>query len=131
MWERLFTLSSFILILIIACENAYYEGPENQPVFFEYHYINFAWGVADHGWMIDQEGNIRGYEHPENYRWPDSTGYLRADDLLYNLAQTDTVLETISYKEFKRYTRLISGAAEGALSDYTRRGADMGSSILS
>ena len=124
-------ISAVFVFLIIACEREYYEGPEDQPVYFEYHYINFAWGLIDNGWMIDQEGNVRGFDHPENYRWPDSTGYMSSEDLQYNLTQTDTLLQTVNHKEFKRYTRLIHGAAEGALSDRSRRGADMGSSMLS
>lgn len=125
------SLSVLILVLFTGCEREYYEGPENQPVYFEYHYINFAWGSTDNGWMIDNEGNVRGYDHPENYRWPDSEGYLSSEDLQYNLDQTDTLLHNIRYKELERYTRLISGAAEGSLSDRTQRGADMGSSFLS
>ena len=123
--------SVLFFVLVMACEREYYEGPEDQPVYFEYQYINFAWGVAFNGWMIDNEGNVRGYDFPENYRSPDSLGYLSTEDLNYNLSQTDTLLQNIKQKELERYTRLISGAADGALSDRTTRGADMGASILS
>lgn len=125
------SLIALLAILITACERVYYEGPEDQPVYFEYHYINHAWGSHDNGWMIDNEGSIRGFDHPENYRWPDSTGYLSTEDLKYNLAQTDTLLNNIKSNELKRYTRLISGAAAGNVSDHRGRGADMGSSLLS
>lgn len=122
---------ALLAIFTIACEREFYDGPEDQPVYFEYHYINHAWGFIDNGWMIDREGNIRGYDHPEDYRWPDSTGYLSSEDLQNNLARTDTLLQNVRAKELKLYTRLISGAAEGNLSEYKRRGADMGSSVLS
>ena len=124
------SISALLVVLIMACEREYYQGPEDQPVYFEYHYINFAWGVADNGWMIDNEGNVRGYDHPEDYRWPDSAGYLSTEDLQYNLSLTDTLIDHIKQKELDRYTGLIAGAADGALSDRTRRGADMGSSML-
>jgi len=119
-----------LVILITACEKEYYEGPEDQPVYFEYHYINHAWGLTDHGWLIDKEGKMRGYDMPENYRWPDSTGHLTLEDLQYNLAQTDTLLLSFKCGEMARYSRLIGGAVEGNLSTSTPRGADMGSSML-
>jgi hypothetical protein len=121
----------FMWIMGTGCEKEYYYGPENQPVYFEHHYINHAWGVADRGWMIDNEGRIRGYDRPENYRWPDSTGHLSFEDLEYNLSQTDTLLFSLNRKELEMHTRLIGGAADGALSDRTQRGADMGSGTLS
>jgi len=113
------------------CEKEYYYGPEDQPVYFEYHYINHAWGVADHGWLIDQEGRMWGFDFPEDYRWPDSTGHMTIEDLEYNLSQADTLLTCLNRKTFMRNIRLIRGAAEGALSESRARGADMGSSILS
>jgi len=124
-------LWALLIILFPACEKEYYEGPEDQAVYFEYHYLNFAWGAKDYGWMIDREGNVRGYENPTEYRWPDSSGYLSSEDLEYNLSLTDTLLHHINAKELERHTKLISGAAEGALSDHSHRGADMGSSTLS
>lgn len=131
MWKCHPCLWALYIILFTACEKEYYEGPLDQAVYFEYHYINFAWGAMDHGWMIDREGNVRGYDHPEDYRWPDSTGYLSSEDLEYNLSLTDTLLHHINARELEHYTKLISGAAEGSLSDHAYRGADMGSSLLS
>jgi len=120
-----------LMILVTGCEKEFYEGPEDQPVYFEYHYINYAWGVADNGWMIDNEGNMLGYNFPADYRFPDSTGHLTFGDLQYNLDQTDTLLLNIKSKELRKYTRLIGGAADGNLGESQSRGADMGSATLS
>jgi len=106
-------------------------APLDQPVFFEYRYLNNAWGVADRGWLIDSEGQQREFDFPEEYRWPDSTGHISLEDLTHNLGQTDTLLQVISRKKFNKYTRLISGAADGSLSEWKVVGADMGSSTLS
>lgn len=119
-----------LVVLGGSCEKEYYYGPEDQPVYFEYHYVNNAWGVADNGWLVDQEGNMRGFDFPEDYRWPDSGGYLSMEDLEYNLGQSDTLLRTFKRQEFTSYSRLIGGAAEGPLSESRARGADMGSSSL-
>ena len=118
-------------IMGTGCEKEYYYGPEDQPVYFEYHYINQAWGVADNGWLIDNEGKVWGYDRPEDYRWPDSTGHLTFEDLEYNLAQADTLLLSFKCNELEKYTRLIRGAADGHLSESRTRGADMGSACLS
>jgi hypothetical protein len=119
-----------LLFLGASCEKEYYFGPEDQPVYFEYHYVNNAWGVADNGWLVDQEGNMRGFDFPEDYRWPDSEGYLSLEDLEYNLGQTDTLLRTFKRQEFTSYSRLIGGASRGPLSESRVRGADMGSASL-
>ena len=129
-----FSLTISMVLLWIAatgCEKEYYYGPEDQPVYFEYHYINHAWGVADNGWMIDLEGRMLGYDRPTDYRWPDSNGHLSLGDLNYNLSQADTLLLTVKRKEFERHSRLIGGAASGTLSDRSPKGADMGSATFS
>jgi hypothetical protein len=106
-------------------------APFDQPVFFEYRYLNNAWGVADQGWLIDSQGKQRGFDFPEEYRWPDSTGHISLEDLNHNLGQTDTLIQVVSRKKFDKYARLIRGAAEGSLGERRQVGADMGSATLS
>jgi len=130
----LMKLSIRMLVLVLlstACEKTNYEGPEDQPVYFEYHYINHAWGYTENGWVIDNESKMWGYDLPEHYRWPDSTGHLSHEDLQYNLDQADTLLLSFKCNEMEKYTKLIGGAAEGNISEPKSRGADMGASILS
>ena len=40
-----------LFLLLLACEKNGYNAPEEQPVYFEYHYVNFAWGLQDQGWL--------------------------------------------------------------------------------
>jgi hypothetical protein len=122
---------SLLAALGSGCEKEYYLAPVDQPVYFEYHYRNHAWGEADNGWLIDNEGKQRGFNFPEDYRWPDSTGHISLMDLTYNLGQTDTLLHSFSRKEIEKHTRLIGGATDGILSEFRVRGADMGSATLS
>lgn len=121
----------FLTLLGSSCEKSDYMGPEDQPVFFEYRYVNRAWGVADRGWLIDHEGRLMGFDLPVDYRWPDSTGHVSTADLEYNLSQADTILSIMGAKEFEKHVRMIQGAAEGNLGERRPRGADMGSSYLS
>ena len=122
---------ALMAVLGSGCEKEFYVAPMDQPVVFEYRYLNNAWGVADHGWLIDSEGRQMGFDFPEDYRWPDSTGHLSLEDLTHNLGQTDTLLQVISRKKFDKYVRLIRGAADGSLSERRVVGADMGSATLS
>ena len=39
-------------LLMGACKKEVYIAPEDQPVYFEYHFANFAWGVQDFGWLF-------------------------------------------------------------------------------
>ena len=120
-----------IVMLGSSCEKDPYFGPENQPVYFKYHYVNRAWGVADEGWLIDGEGRMWGFDMPQDFRYPDSAGHLTRADLEHNLGQADTLMRTLKRKEFQKYSRMIGGAAEGHLGERRVRGADMGSSRLS
>ena len=69
-----------------------YEAPVDQAVLFEYRYVNFAWGYAENGWLIDSEGNMRSFSLPENFRLPDSTGYISQEDLDAFVDAMSTVL---------------------------------------
>jgi hypothetical protein len=102
-----------------------------QPIYFEYHYINYAWGYQERGWLIDKDGNVRSFESPDNYRLPDSTGYLSLADLEYNLGLSDSIIATIDKEELEEYIAYIPKAAEGETGKSNNIAADAGSSVLS
>lgn len=108
-----------------------YEAPEDQPVLFEYRYVNLAWGYFENGWLIDSKGNINSYNLPVEFNIPDSNGYISREDLLHNLNQTDSITFTFGTKDLDYYTGLISGAAKGKVGEAESIAADAGSSVLS
>jgi len=120
-----------LAVLIVACEKLEYDAPEDQPLYFEYHYINHAWGFQENGWLIDREGNIRSFDNPEDYRQGVPGAYLSVDDLEYNLGLTDTIVGNVNQDELKKYINYIPQAAEGVISKSTSIAADAGSSVLS
>jgi len=128
---RGYPITVLMLAIIVAGCEPEYDAPEEQPVFFEYHYENFAWGHQENGWLIDKDGVVRSYTLPENFRVPDSTAYMSADDLLFNLSQTDSTLHIINRTELDRYIRLIPGAAEGEVGETRHLAYDAGTSVLS
>ncbi|MCK4745680.1 MAG: hypothetical protein KAT15_01525 [Bacteroidales bacterium] len=121
----------FMALLPVACEELTYDAPEDQPVFFEYNYINHAWGYQHHGWLIDGEGYVRYYNLPESYRFPDSTGYLSLEDLEHNIGLTDSVIEQVDGAELEKYRNYIPGAAKGEIGESSNVAADAGTSMLS
>jgi hypothetical protein len=118
-------------ILLAACEKLEYDPPEDQPIYFEYHYINHAWGFQENGWLIDREGNIRSFDKPGDYKQGLPGAYLKKEDLEHNLALTDSIIGNVSQAELEKYINYIPGAAGGEISKYTSIAADAGASVLS
>jgi hypothetical protein len=120
------------VILLVGCE----KEPcgcgnfEEQPVYFEYHYMNHAWGFQENGWLIDGAGIVKGFEYPEDFRRPDSTGLINYQDLVLNLRQTDTVLHHIDREELEAMVALIPAAAAGPVGEARSIAADAGGAAL-
>ena len=127
---KIYILTGLMGLLTGACDKEEYAGPGDQPVYFEYHHVNHAWGFTEHGWLIDRDGNIRAFELPENFRAPDSDGYLELEDLEHNLGITDTVIGKVDIEELGRYIDYIPGAARGEIGDARSIAADAGASVL-
>lgn len=120
-----------LAILLGACEEIQCDGPGDQPVYFEYNYINHAWGFQHNGWLIDGEGYRRYFNLPEGYRVPDSTGYLSLANLEYNLEQADSIIDRVDGEELEMYLDYIPGAAYGEIGKSEIIAADAGASVLS
>jgi hypothetical protein len=120
-----------LAILLGACEELNYDGPEDQPVYFEYNYINHAWGFQHHGWLIDGEGYRRYFNLPDSFRVPDSTGYLSLEALEYNVGQADSIIDQVDGDELAKYMDYIPGAADGEIGKSQVIAADAGASVLS
>lgn len=106
------------------------DPPNGQPVYFQYRYVNHAWGYQDQGWLIDSSGNVRYFEYPSGFRTPDSAGYLSRDDLQYNLAETDSLITTLERDELDSHVMLIPEAAHGEIGERQHRAYDAGTSTL-
>ena len=48
-------------IFLSGCEKEECGCENIPPVLFEYHYINYAWGFQENGWLIDGDGNVQRY----------------------------------------------------------------------
>jgi hypothetical protein len=114
-------------LLIIACSSKKEDTLINkeQPVYFQYNYINWAWGYQHSGWLIDNKGNVNYYNKPADWRNGDQDG-ISYDDLIYNLSQTDSVIAKIDPLILKEKIKLIKDAIDGEISPETHTAYDAG-----
>jgi hypothetical protein len=121
------------IFLVSSCdfsESVTLDELERYPVYFQYEYINYAWGKQQFGWFIDNQGNVMGYNQPEQWNNGDTLGLYVENDLLANLALVDTLLYTVPISELQQQAANIPAAREGTLSDAENNGADMGAKTL-
>lgn len=119
-----------LLVLLTSCDFLSYDPPLEQPVYFEYEYINFAWGYQHNGWIIDRDGNVRAWDQQEDWRKPDSTGYIGAADLEFNISLTDSVIAVVDSADLMDHVELISGAKNGYITEPRNTACDAGSSTV-
>jgi len=127
---------SFIFILTgISLSNCEYDSYErntskyNQRIFFQYEYVNFAWGYQHVGWLIDANGNIYCYNNPENWHYDDSTGYISSRDMNCNISETDSICFKIDSNELDDKIGLIIDASKGDISEPVHEMYDAGSVV--
>lgn len=126
-----FPLIVFLLIFTVACETPEDRIQGDQPVYFQYRHINWAWGYQEHGWLIDHQGNINYFRLPEDFRETDSTGHISGKDLVHNLDLSDSIVRRIDASELAEYIQCIPGAAAGMIGERRHIACDAGSSKLS
>ena len=120
-----------LAMLVNSCDKEVYQAPEEQPVYFEYHFANYAWGYQNHGWLVDAEGTIRRFEFPESYNQGGHGDYLTLEQLEANLGQADSVIGEVGTRKLEKQIGLIQGAADGQITKIHRQGADMGLGVYS
>jgi len=86
-------LSFLIIVVATSCKKENLDEV-NQPVDFEFEYINHAWVYTHQGWMVDEEGNVRGFNLPVKWNHPDESNYITKAELTENLAQADSLYTT-------------------------------------
>lgn len=101
------------------------------PVIFQYEYYNYAWGFRHSGFLIDKDGRIKGFNQPENWITPDSSGFMAKEDLKYNLAKCDTISGRVDLDELYQYASKIKGIRNGKIVDHGSVMADAGTGVFS
>lgn len=113
-------------VSISCCKTEFGQCPGALHAYYHFAYENHAWVSVHSGWIIDENGWIRGYENPGKWNYPDSLGYISGYHLEENLSFCDTVLGRVSPRKMSYYNVLSFSASKGTLSKPEQHGADMG-----
>lgn len=122
--KKLFTLITLSLLLSTGCRETFFLA--EQEVYFQYEYINHAWGYQHSGFFIDKDGHVLEYELPDSWNFPDEYMIIPADLLHENISKCKGSGKNIPLKEVERYASYIPNIASSKLTSPKREGADMG-----
>lgn len=114
---------SLTLLILTGCEE--FLTDDNKAVFV-CQYINHAWGYQNSGYLIDTEGNVRVYNLPEDWNYPDSEGYISAEQMEENMRQLGEVECIISGYDMTYFTNRLQAARQGKISEAEHRMCDAG-----
>jgi len=125
-----FRKTLFVIFIIpfifIHCEE------DNEPtafVYYQYEYINYAWGYQHNGWFIDTSGYVLCYNNPDPWYFPDSSRKIPEYKLLSNMNSIDVVCSQVDKSDVAQKSLLITKASQGELSEPFMEMADAGSMI--
>ena len=94
--------------------------------YFQYEYVNYAWGFQHSGFTITPEGEVYSFSKSTPWVFP-KEGKLSMADLKKNIAASVKVDTIINNSDLEYYKKLASAASLGNLSLPVSQGADMGS----
>lgn len=100
------TVISFLIILTQIFTPGCQKGhvlSEDQKILFQYSYINVA-HVINQGVIIDNEGNILVFNHPDKWNLPDKDGKLSREQVSENLSSCVPTGRKIPLSELQRYS---------------------------
>lgn len=115
-----------LLLLLVSCSNELYVLQTDQKVLFQFERSNFAWGIYQKGWFIDDEGYVRAYEQPSKWNYADSMNCLSKTRMDENLSFADSVCFKVDAKLLEGKVGLIGKASEGKLSEMVNEMCDFG-----
>ena len=120
---RSLTLLS-VLIFLTACEKI---TDHDQTALFEIQYINYAWGYQHSGSIMDASGDVREFDLPSAWNYPDSAGYISKADMEENLAQLGEKSCTVNKRDLAYYSDKLTNAQKGKLTTPEHQMCDFGS----
>ncbi len=114
-----------------SCHKDYYDHPVQPPVLFQYEYVNYAWGYQHRGFLITSEGKVLGFDHPKDWKFVDSTGFMSKADLEFNLEYCDTICGQVDFDDIRHYYRKLLSIDGSEVRDLGIYMADAGTGVLS
>jgi hypothetical protein len=119
-------LITFLFLFLTGCKKNYLIS-EKQSIFFEFEYINYAWGYQHHGFLIDKDGNVLTYKNPESWNFPDNDFTLTENQVAENIASCVNSGNKISKEELNKYSNYIRNISSTKVTALKNVSADAGS----
>jgi hypothetical protein len=116
----------FCVMAFLKCEKVDKIDFSHQKILFQIEYINYAWGFAHQGLIIDSIGNVYSYNLPKKWVLPDSSGFINTDSLTSNLLNCSLLTYKIDPKEISAKLLLMESASKGKLAKPVTEMADAG-----
>lgn len=121
----------FILLIILSLISCNEDVPSfRQKVLFEVHYINYAWGYMNYGYLIDSTGYARSFNLRNNtidWHSPDTAGFISQECMNENVSHCDSVIYRVNSDSLALYVEKIYKASKGQISKPQMVMADAGS----
>lgn len=117
-------ITFFLLFFLTACE---ITNDLHPTALFEIQYINYAWGYQHSGSIIDAAGDVREFDHPTAWNYPDSEGYISKAAMDENLAQLGEKSCTVSKYDLAYYSDKLANAQKGRQTTPEHQMCDFGS----
>ena len=114
----------FIMVLGGSCHN-YLAEVKSSDYYFEYEYLNRAWGFNHFGFIITPEGKMYTFDKATPWAFPQK-GVLSVDSLNYNISRCIKKDTIISRSHLENYKHLAGFASVGKITPVVVKGADMG-----
>jgi hypothetical protein len=115
----------FAVVSIIGC-NKKSAIIDNQAIYFQFDYINYAWGYQHNGFIIDNEGKVLTYKNPQEWNFPDNHFNLTESQVRDNIANCLYSGKTVSQEEFKKYINYIKNISSSKVTALKNVAADAG-----
>lgn len=114
-------------MLLPGCSGEEFPVPDDQEIFFEVNYVNYAWGFQNDGFLIDKTGRVRTFDKPKDWKFAGSRP-LTAVEMDERLAKTTVSKYTVPANELARYIKKMKRVSDKDFTKPSNRGADMGAS---
>jgi hypothetical protein len=118
----------FPFLISAACIHDDVAVDDDIVVFFQFEYVNHAWGFQHNGFIIDQQGNVYDYEKPDDWVWPENNE-ISTSAFESNLSKAEGRLAQLDGSDIKEMTKLAKQARYGDLTEQKSVMADAGAEV--
>lgn len=125
--KKLVLLISFIAFLVACNDDPTDPDHFREKFLYSRDHVSNAWGYKHSGVMLENNGDVKKYDKPDNWFFPDDDGYISEEDLLSNYSKcTPNALSGIHHDSLELYYSYIPDFEKNELGESKVVGADMG-----